>query len=118
MQAPVTLALMIRRADQRVNAMNQMVLLAKIAHDFSGPRAARFPCEPEWLRADLLKEATKIPDVCSRTERRGALEEYDTGPNRVGNFKGLYPGLPDFIRILERSEKPLRSALTGCRRRR
>ena len=35
-------------------------------------------------------------------ERRQALErEYNTGPNGIGNFKCLYPGLPDFIRILK-----------------
>ena len=82
--------------------MNQAVLRAKIANDFSLPRSARLPCETEWLRPDRLKEAGKILDVgAARLERRRALEKYDARPNRIGNLQCLHPGLPDLVRILK-----------------
>src|ERR1700722_351707 len=106
MQPPVRRGFTIGLGAQGVHAMNQTVLCAKIANDFSRPRSARLPGQAEWLRPYLLKEAGKILDVgTARLERRRALEEYDSGSNHVGNLGGFHPCLPDFVGILKCPEK-------------
>src|SRR5579863_8567229 len=86
--------------------MMQVVLRTKITNDLSRPRPTGLPRKTKGLRANLLKEPGKVRDVGAvRPERRRTLEQNDTGTNRFGNLKGLYPGLPDFLRILKRSEE-------------
>lgn len=105
MKPPVNRAFTIGRGHQGIDAMNQAVSRAKIADDFRRPRPARLPCDPEWLRPDLLKETGEILDVrADCLERRRALEKYDAGPNRVSDLKRLYPRLPHLVAILKRSE--------------